>query len=231
MKKITIAIDGYSSCGKSTLAKQLAKELGYGYIDTGAMFRAVALYCLNNGLIETDGTKVYKIREFLDDIKIGFSYNKKTELNEITLNDESVEEEIRNLTISRIVTKISGIKEVRQKLLTLQQELGKNKAMVLDGRDIGTVVFPDAELKIFMTADTNVRAKRRFDELKSKGNTVTIDEVKENLELRDYTDTTREESPLKRADDAILIDNTDLTKEDQLRMILALAQQIKEEED
>jgi len=230
MKKITIAIDGYSSCGKSTLAKQLAKELGYGYIDTGAMFRAVALYCLNNGLIETDGTKVYKIREFLDDIKIGFSYNKKTELNEITLNDKSVEEEIRNLTISRIVTKISGIKEVRQKLLTLQQELGKNKAMVLDGRDIGTVVFPDAELKIFMTADTDVRAKRRFDELKSKGNTVTIDEVKENLELRDYTDTTREESPLKRADDAILIDNTNLTKGDQLRMILALAQQIKEEE-
>jgi cytidylate kinase len=230
MKKITIAIDGYSSCGKSTLAKQLAKELGYGYIDTGAMFRAVALYCLDNGLIETDGTKVYKIREFLDDIKIGFSYNKKTELNEITLNDKSVEEEIRNLTISRIVTKISGIKEVRQKLLTLQQELGKNKAMVLDGRDIGTVVFPDAELKIFMTADTDVRAKRRFDELKSKGNTVTIDEVKENLELRDYTDTTREESPLKRADDAILIDNTNLTKGDQLRMILALAQQIKEEE-
>jgi len=230
MKKITISIDGYSSCGKSTLAKQLAKELGYGYIDTGAMFRAVALYCLNNGLIETDGTKVYKIREFLDDIKIGFSYNKKTELNEITLNDKSVEEEIRNLTISRIVTKISGIKEVRQKLLTLQQELGKNKAMVLDGRDIGTVVFPDAELKIFMTADTDVRAKRRFDELKSKGNTVTIDEVKENLELRDYTDTTREESPLKRADDAILIDNTNLTKGDQLRMILALAQQIKEEE-
>jgi len=229
MKKITIAIDGYSSCGKSTLAKQLAKELGYGYIDTGAMFRAVALYCLNNGLIETDGTRVYKIREFLDDIKVGFLYNKKTELNEITLNGKNVEEEIRNLTISRIVTKISGIKEVRQKLLTLQQELGKNKAMVLDGRDIGTMVFPDAELKLFMTADTDVRAKRRFDELKSKGHNVTIEEVKENLELRDHTDTTRDESPLKRADDAIVIDNTNLTKGDQLRMIFALAQQRKSE--
>lgn len=230
MKNITIAIDGYSSCGKSTLAKQLAKQLGYGYIDTGAMFRAVALYCLNNGLIEKDGTKVYKIKEFLDDIKIGFFYNKETELNEITLNGKNVEEDIRNLTISRIVTKISGIKEVRAKLLTLQQELGKGKGIVLDGRDIGTVVFPDAELKLFMTADTDIRAKRRFDELKSKGHNVTIEEVKENLELRDHTDTTREESPLKRADDAIVIDNSNLTKGDQLYMIVALAKQRMSEE-
>lgn len=230
MKKITIAIDGYSSCGKSTLAKQLAKKLGYGYVDTGAMFRAVALYCLNNGLIEKDGTKVYKIREFLDDIKIGFLYNKETELNEITLNGKNVEEEIRNLTISRIVTKISGIKEVRHKLLSLQQELGKGKEIVLDGRDIGTVVFPDAELKLFMTADTDIRAKRRYDELKAKGHNVTVDEVKENLELRDHTDTTREESPLRRADDAIVVDNSNLTRGDQLYMIIALAQQRMSEE-
>lgn len=233
MKKITIAIDGYSSCGKSTLAKQLAKKIGYGYIDTGAMYRAVALYCLRNGLVEEDGTRIYKIREFLDDIKIGFKYNKETRLNEIMLNGENVEGEIRNLKISRLVTKVSGIKEVRSKLLTLQIELGKDKEMILDGRDIGTVVFPNAELKLFMTADTNVRAKRRFDELKSNGHKVTLEEVKENLELRDHHDTTRDESPLIRANDAIVVDNSNLTRGDQLHMIIALAKQRMnpEEED
>lgn len=225
MKKITIAIDGYSSCGKSTLAKQLAKELGYAYVDTGAMFRTVALYCLQNGLIDEDGQKVYKIREFLDDITIGYEFNKETELSEITLNGVNVEKDIRNLKISRIVTKISGIKEVRQKLFVIQKQLGKDKAVVLDGRDIGTVVFPDAELKLFMTADTDVRAKRRFDELKANGHNVTIEEVKENLKLRDHNDTTREESPLVRANDAVVIDNSNLTRGDQLFMILGLAKQ------
>lgn len=225
MKKITIAIDGYSSCGKSTLAKQLAKELEYSYVDTGAMFRAVALYCLKNGLISEKGEIVYKIKDFLDDINVGFEFNKKKKLSEVTLNGVNVEEEIRNLTISKIVTLISGIKEVRQKLLILQKELGKDKAVVLDGRDIGTVVFPDAELKIFMTADTSVRAKRRYDELRGKGHKVTIEEVGENLKLRDLNDTTREESPLIRADDAVVIDNSNLSREDQLIMILALAKQ------
>lgn len=230
MKKITIAIDGFSSCGKSTLAKELAKKLSYSYVDTGAMFRAVALYCLENGLIKEDGTKVYKIREFLDDIKVGFEFNKKTGLAEITLNGKNVEEEIRNLTISRIVTKISGIKEVREKLLILQKELGKDKGVVLDGRDIGTVVFPEAELKIFMTAETSTRANRRLKELRSKGHNVTLKEVEENLKLRDHNDTTRDESPLKQADDAVVIDNTNLTKGDQLFMIEALAiQRIQEE--
>lgn len=225
MNKITIAIDGFSSCGKSTLAQALAKKLSYNYIDTGAMFRAVALYCLRNGLIKEDGTKVYKIREFLDDITIGFEFNKEKGFGEVTLNGENVEAEIRNLTISGIVTKISGIKEVREKLLILQQSMGKGKGVVLDGRDIGTVVFPDAELKIFMTADTAVRAQRRLAELKAKGEQVTLEQVNDNLKLRDHNDTTREESPLRQAADAVVIDNTNLTREDQLIMIQALAQQ------
>lgn len=231
MKKITIAIDGFSSCGKSTLAKELAKKLNYSYIDTGAMFRAVALYCLRNGLIKEDGTKVYKIKEFLDDIKIGFEFNEKKGFGEVTLNGENVEEQIRNLTISGIVTRISGIKEVREKLLVLQQEMGKDKGVVLDGRDIGTVVFPDAELKIFMTADTVVRATRRLNELRGKGHKVTLEDVQENLRLRDHNDTTRDESPLRQAEDAVVIDNTNLTKEDQLFMIVALAKSRMFEEE
>lgn len=231
MKKITIAIDGYSSCGKSTLAKQLAKKLEYAYVDTGAMFRAVALYCLQNGLIDEAGQKVYKIKEFLDDITIGYEYNKESDLQEITLNGVNVEKDIRNLKISRIVTKISGIKEVRQKLLVLQKQLGKDKAVVLDGRDIGTVVFPDAELKLFMTAETRTRAKRRYDELRANGHKVTIEEVEDNLKLRDHNDTTREESPLRRADDAVVIDNSNLTRGDQLFMIIALAKQRMTDEE
>tara|TARA_Y100000766_G_C18912854_1_gene609354 strand:+ start:1765 stop:2469 length:705 start_codon:yes stop_codon:yes gene_type:complete len=231
MKKITIAIDGFSSCGKSTLAKELAKRLSYSYIDTGAMFRAVALYCLRNGLIKEDGTKVYKIREFLDEFEIGFKFNEQKGFGEVTLNGENVEEEIRSLTISRIVTKISGIKEVREKLLIIQKKIGSDKCVVLDGRDIGTVVFPDAELKIFMTADTKVRAKRRLNELKGKGHKVTLEQVQENLRLRDHDDTTRSESPLKQANDAVLIDNTNLTKRDQLSMIVALAKERMVDED
>ena len=189
------------------------------------MFRAVALYCLRNGLIKEDGTKVYKIREFLDEFEVGFQFNEKKGYGEVTLNGENVEEEIRSLTISRIVTKISGIKEVREKLLVVQKKIGSEKGVVLDGRDIGTVVFPDAELKVFMTADTTVRAKRRLNELKGKGHKVTLEDVQENLRLRDYDDTTREESPLKQADDAVVVDNTNLTKRDQLFMIVALARE------
>ncbi len=231
MKKITIAIDGFSSCGKSTLAKELAKTLSYSYVDTGAMFRAVALYCLRNGLIKEDGTKVYKIREFLDEFQVGFEFNENKGYGEVTLNGENVEEEIRSLTISRIVTKISGIKEVREKLLIIQKNIGSDKGVVLDGRDIGTVVFPDAELKIFMTAETIVRSKRRLNELKGKGHKVTLEQVQENLRLRDHDDTTREKSPLKQASDAVVIDNTNLTKRDQLSMIVALAKERMVDED
>lgn len=225
MNRITIAIDGFSSCGKSTLAKELAKQLSYSYVDTGAMFRAIALYCLRNGLIQEDGTEVYKIKEFLDDITVGFEFNEEKGHGEVTLNGENVEQEIRNLTISRIVTKISGIKEVREKLLIIQKALGAEKGVVLDGRDIGTVVFPNAELKVFMTAATKTRATRRLNELKGKGHKVSLQEVEENLRMRDHNDTTREESPLIQAEDAVVIDNTNLTKRDQLYMILALAEQ------
>lgn len=225
MKKITIAIDGYSSCGKSTLAKQLAKELNYKYVDTGAMFRAVTLYCLNNGLISEDGEKIYKIKDFVDDINVGFVNNPKSQESEVTLNGVSVENDIRNLKISRIVTKISGIKEVRSKLALLQTELGKDKGVVMDGRDIGTVIFPDAELKLFMTADTEKRVQRRYDELLSKGQEVKIEDVRENLKLRDLNDTTRKESPLIIAEDAIVIDNSNLSVQDQFSMIVALANQ------
>jgi cytidylate kinase len=224
-KKITIAIDGFSSCGKSTLAKQLAKKLDYIYVDTGAMFRAVALYCLNNGLVNESAEEVYKIKDFVDDMKIGFVYNAEKKSSEITLDGKNIENEIRNLTIGKIVTKISGIKEVRAKLAKIQIEIGKNKGVVMDGRDIGTVIFPDAELKLFMTADTEVRIKRRYNELIAKGQKVTLNEVRENLQLRDHDDTHRKESPLKRAEDAIVLDNTNLTITDQLIMIEALAKQ------
>jgi cytidylate kinase len=231
MKKITIAIDGFSSCGKSTLAKELAKKLSYSYVDTGAMFRAIALYCLRNGLIKEDGTEVYKIKEFLHEITIDFEFNEQRGYGEVTLNGENVEDQIRNLTISSIVTKISGIKEVREKLLILQKSLGVDKSVVLDGRDIGTVVFPDAELKVFMTAATKIRATRRLNELKGKGHKVTLEDVQENLRMRDHNDTTREESPLIQAEDAVVIDNTNLSKRDQLSMVLALAEQRMQEEE
>jgi cytidylate kinase len=229
LEKITIAIDGYSSCGKSTLAKQLAKKLNYTYVDTGAMFRAVALYCLRNGLITSKGDEVYKIKDFIDDILIDFKVNEQTKSSEVTLNGEPVEGFIRNLEVSNAVTKISGIKEVRQKLGKLQIEIGKNKGVVMDGRDIGTTIFPDAELKIFMTASTDKRVKRRYDELRSRGESVTPEQVRKNLEIRDHDDTTRKESPLRMAEDAVVIDNTNLSKNDQLRMIVALAEQRIEE--
>lgn len=229
MKKITIAIDGYSSCGKSTLAKQLAKQLNYEYIDTGAMFRAVALFCLNKGLILESGEEVYKVKDFLDEINIEFKTNQKTNESVVLLNGLNVEDKIRTMTISNLVTKISGIKEVRSKLAQLQVEMGKNKGVVMDGRDIGTVIFPDAEMKLFMTGDTAIRVKRRYNELKRKGDKVTEKEVQENLKLRDHDDTTRKESPLVRAKDAVVIDNTNLSINDQLQMVLALANQRIEE--
>lgn len=225
MNKITIAIDGFSSCGKSTLAKQLAYELSYAYVDTGAMFRAVALYCLENGLIKENGEEVYKVKDFLDDIHITFKINQKNNQSVVLLNGVNVEDKIRSMTISNLVIKVSGIKEVRAKLAALQKDLGKNKGVVMDGRDIGTVIFPDAELKLFMTGDTETRVKRRYDELRGKGTKVSMEEVRENLRLRDHDDTTRKESPLVRAEDAVVIDNTNLSINDQLSMIVALAKQ------
>lgn len=229
MNKITIAIDGYSSCGKSTLAKQLAKKLSYEYIDTGAMFRAVALYCLKKGLILENGEEVYKVKDFIDEINILIRTVDIKKGPEVYLNGKNVEDQIRTLTISRLVTKISGIKEIRSKLAKLQYEMGKNKGVVMDGRDIGTVIFPDAELKLFMTGATKTRVKRRYDELRSKGEKVTKEEVRENLKIRDLDDTTRKESPLVMADEAVVIDNTNLSKNDQLSMVFALANQRIEE--
>lgn len=223
MTKITIAIDGYSSCGKSTLAKALAQKLNYSYIDTGAMYRAVTLFCLRNGLIDKKHhLDTEALIKSLKKIKLGFQFNSHTKVSETYLNDENIEHYIRTMEVSNNVSKVSSIKEVREKMIALQREMGKHKAVVMDGRDIGSNVFPDAELKLFMTADTDVRAQRRLDEFSSHGQYFTIAEVKLNLMKRDYDDTHRKENPLTRAKDAIVLDNTDLTKEEQLEFVLKL---------
>jgi cytidylate kinase len=215
MKKITIAIDGYSSCGKSTIAKDLAHRLDYIYIDTGAMYRAVTFYLLKNNIITKDGKEVYKMEEFLDEISITFQCDPKTKKCEIFLNGENVEADIRNMLIANNVSFIASSKEVREKLVSIQRELGRSKGVVMDGRDIGTVVFPDAELKLFVTSDTDIRAKRRYNELRGKGEKVSLEDVKANLEKRDYIDSHRKESPLAQAEDAVIIDTSHLTREEQ----------------
>lgn len=216
-KKIIITIDGWSSCGKSTLAKQLAKQLGYVYVDSGAMYRAITLYFLRNHIDWTDRKEV---KEALKEIHLDFHFNEKTETSEIYLNDENVEYVIRDLVIAEKVSDVAAIKEVRDYAVAQQQKLGKKKGIVMDGRDIGTVVFPKAELKIFMTADNAVRVERRFKELYEKNPNVTIEEVKANLEMRDYIDSHREVSPLKKADDAMVLDNTHLSESQQFKMAL-----------
>ena len=215
MKKITIAIDGYSSCGKSTIAKDLAHRLDYIYIDTGAMYRAVTFYLLKNNIITKDGKEVYKMEEFLDEISITFQCDPKTKKCEIFLNGENVEADIRNMLIANNVSFVASSKEVREKLVSIQRELGISKGVVMDGRDIGTVVFPDAELKLFVTSDTEIRAKRRYNELRGKGEKVSLEDVKANLEKRDYIDSHRKESPLTQAEDAVIIDTSHLTREEQ----------------
>src|ERR1051325_4865033 len=227
MSKITIAIDGYSACGKSTIAKALAARLGYSYVDSGAMYRAVTLYCLRKGLIK-DG-KFFKddVVKALDDINLSFKYNDHTKASDTYLNGEYVEKEIRQMDVNNNVSHISVIKEVRDAMKKIQRKLGKNKGVVMDGRDIGTSIFPDAELKVFMTADMDVRAQRRIDELTSKGIKVTFEEVKKNLLERDYEDSHRQESPLRKADDAIVLDNTDLTREEQLEFVVKLVEDLK----
>lgn len=214
-KNIVVAIDGYSSCGKSTLAKALAKKLHFVYIDSGAMYRAVTVYFLRNNI---DLTNEREIEKALDAIHLNFhSGDYQTH---ITLNDEDISEEIRQMAVSEMVSEVSAIKAVRIEMVKQQQRLGRSKNIVMDGRDIGTVVFPDADIKLFMTADPKIRAERRYKELIEKGDNVTLEEIFNNLAHRDYLDTTREESPLTRAEDAIILDNTSINEEQQLEFAL-----------
>jgi cytidylate kinase len=213
-KKIIITIDGWSSCGKSTLAKQLAKALGYIYVDSGAMYRAITLYFLRNHI---DWTSEQQVEEALENIELEFHYNPKSEASEIYLNGENVEYVIRDLVIAEKVSDVASIKAVRRYAVAQQHNMGNRRGIVMDGRDIGTVVFPDAELKIFMTADNAVRVERRFRELYAKNPNITLEEVKTNLELRDYIDSNREISPLRKAPDAVLLDNTHINEDEQFK--------------
>ena len=227
-KKITIAIDGHSSTGKSTVAKQLAKKLGYIYVDTGAMYRAVTLYAMRKVMVTEDKVDIEALLRHLAFINIKFKFNEDLGYGVVHLNNEIVEEEIRLMEVSNNVSKVAAIPQVREMLVAQQQEIGKEGGVVMDGRDIGTVVFPDAELKLFMTASAEKRAERRYNELKEKGNDVSYEEVLKNVQERDHLDSTRETSPLIKADDAIEIDNSDLSKEEQFEKILSL---VKEKTD
>jgi len=215
MKKITIAIDGFSSCGKSTMAKDLAKEIGYIHIDSGAMYRAVTLYSIQHDLFKPDGIDIETLREQINQIQITFHLDAQTNCPQTYLNGKNVEKEIRTMEISSKVSPISTIDFVRQALVAQQQKMGKAKGIVMDGRDIGTTVFPDAELKIFVTASPEIRAQRRYAELKTKGQEVCFEEILANVKERDYIDQNRAISPLRMADDAILLDNSNLTIEQQ----------------
>lgn len=216
MKKITIAIDGYSSCGKSTMAKELAKRLGYVYVDTGAMYRSVTLFALRNKLFNENGTiNIEALEAKMSDIEIGFIFNPNSGKDDTLLNGENIEDEIRLMEVSNKVSSIATIPFVREAMVKQQRRMGKDKGIVMDGRDIGTTVFPDAELKIFVTASADVRAKRRYDELLNKGEIANYDEILKNVQERDYIDSHREVSPLRKADDAKLLDNSYMTIEEQ----------------
>ena len=215
MKKITIAIDGFSSCGKSTMAKDLAREVGYIYIDSGAMYRAVTLYSIENGIFNGDVIDTEKLKEAIRDIRITFRRNPETGRPDTYLNGVNVENKIRTMGVSSKVSPISALDFVREAMVAQQQAMGKEKGIVMDGRDIGTTVFPDAELKIFVTATPEIRAQRRFDELKAKGQEGSFEEILENVKQRDYIDQHREVSPLRKADDALLLDNSNLSIEQQ----------------
>ncbi len=215
-RKIVIAIDGFSSCGKSTFAKAIAARLGYIFIDTGAMYRAVTLYALEHGAV-VDGEVVReKVVELLPQIEISFRFNPERGASDIYVNGVEVEQKIRSIEVSNLVSKISSIAQVREKLVAMQQRMGQERGVVMDGRDIGTVVFPDAELKIYMTADPTVRAQRRYDELTAKGDDVTLEEILENVISRDHADMNREISPLRQAEDAIVLDNSHMSVEEQM---------------
>jgi len=216
-KKITIAVDGFSSCGKSTLAKQLAAKLGYVYIDTGAMYRAVTLYALRNNMVVDEELDTQLLISRFGDISIHFELNANGELQTF-LNGANVEREIRKIYVSQWVSPVAAVPEVRHVMVAQQQKMGEAKGVVMDGRDIGTTVFPNAELKIFVTADVDVRAQRRYDEMLSKGETADMAEVKQNLQERDRIDQSRAESPLRKADDAVVLDNSHITREEQLQI-------------
>jgi cytidylate kinase len=225
-KKITIAIDGFSSTGKSTLAKQLAKHLGYVYVDSGAMYRAVTYFAMQNGFISAEFFDKETLINSLPYIKLHFEFNPELGFAEMYLNGENIEKEIRTIEVSSFVSKVAEVSEVRTKLVEQQQEMGKGKGIVMDGRDIATVVFPEAELKIFMTASPETRARRRYDELQAKGENVTFEAVLKNVEERDHIDTHRDDSPLVKADGAIEIDNSALTREEQFEAVLALVDKV-----
>ena len=218
-KRLIIAIDGYSSCGKSTFAKSIAKVLNYIYIDSGAMYRAVTLYCLRMNFTGPWGLNIDGIITGLKDISIDFVYNSDKQEYETFLNSENVEKEIRSMEVTGYVSRVSQIQEVRTRMVELQREIGAIKGIVMDGRDIGTVVFPDADIKIFMTASVDIRAKRRFDELKEKGISVEFEEIKRSIITRDIADENRDISPLRRADDAIILDNSRMTVREQMSWI------------
>ena len=219
MKKITIAIDGFSSCGKSTMAKELARKIGYVYIDSGAMYRAVTLYCIDNDLFENDTVNESELQKVINTLQITFKINPESGKPETYLNGENVENEIRSMRVSDKVSQVSAIPFVREAMVAQQQAMGNSKGIVMDGRDIGTTVFPDAELKIFVTATPEIRAQRRYDELKAKGQEASFDEILENVKQRDYIDQNRAVSPLRKAEDALLLDNTDLSIEEQKKWL------------
>lgn len=226
MRKITIAIDGYSSCGKSTMAKDLAREIGYIYVDTGAMYRSVTLFAMRNNLFNEDGSiKTDELKSRMNEINISFKLNSETGRPDTYLNGELVEKEIRSMDVSAMVSKIAAMPFVREALVAQQQAMGKEKGIIMDGRDIGTVVFPDAELKIFVTASAEVRAQRRYDELKAKGMPADFDDILKNVKERDYIDSHRETSPLRKADDALELDNSNMTIEEQKAWLMARYQE------
>ena len=220
MKKIIIAIDGFSSCGKSTMAKALARNIGYLYFDSGAMYRAVALYCMQNGLIDGKEISTATLRERMDEIHITFEADPVTKNSLTHLNGVNVEHEIRSLEVSQIVSQVAALDFVRSAMIEQQREMGKKKGIVMDGRDIGTTVFPEAELKVFVTASAQVRAQRRYDELTARGDNADFQEILENVLQRDHIDQTREISPLRQANDALLLDNSNLTREEQMEWLI-----------
>ena len=226
MKKITIAIDGFSSCGKSTMAKDLAKEIGYIYIDSGAMYRAVTLYCLRHNLFDGDTVNTQKLSELIHDIHISFKLDEQSRQPLTYLNGECVEKEIRTLAVSQKVSFVAAVGFVREELVRQQQQMGKEKGIVMDGRDIGTTVFPDAELKIYVTASARIRAQRRFDELQAKGEPGSFEEILANVEERDRIDMNRPVSPLRKADDAIVLDNSEMTIPQQKAWLLEQYQRV-----
>lgn len=221
MKKITIAIDGHSSCGKSTMAKDLAREVGYIYVDTGAMYRTVTLYCMRNNLFTADGeVDVEALQKAMPQIKVSFKFNEETGRPDAYLNGELVEKIIRSIEVSNNVSKVAAIPFVREAMVDQQREMGKEKGIVMDGRDIGTTVFPDAELKIFVTASAEVRAQRRYDELQAKGMPADYEEILKNVQERDYMDSHRAVSPLRQAEDALLLDNSNMTIPEQKQWLM-----------